>query len=117
MNKEFRKLIEDIIEKSKKYQTCMSLDVNEEGGYVTLNLDSKYGTYLDPLEDEGAKQGLSNSQSEGADIGLLRDMNTDKVVGIRLPLLNKRLSIWHKGELKVNAGFLKEEKEIENEEH
>jgi len=81
---------------AKRYDNCMALVVHREGRAVELMLDthSHYNGEWIP--------------GEGADICLYRDIDTGKVMGVRLPLYCDRLSVWHDGELRVNDGFLKD---------
>jgi len=93
---ELAKFLSENAEECKKYETCMSLDVSENGGAVELNLDTAIANYLDWIP------------GEGGDIGLLRCCDTNKVVGVRLPLLKQNLVVHHTGPLRINEGFLKE---------
>lgn len=88
-----------MIEESKKYDTCMALTVSEEGKSVELLLETGTGHYLDWIP------------GEGGDIGLLRDRETNRVVGVHLPLLNNKLVVQYRGPLRVNEGFLKDEQQ------
>lgn len=81
------------IEESKGH--CMSLSVNKDGDCVELYLDTSLSTF-----DEWIP-------GEGGDIGLIRDQDTKRVVGVRLPLLRNNLAVFHDGPLRVNDGFLK----------
>lgn len=80
-----------------KYDSCMSLSVSEEGRAVTLNLDSSVDSVSEWIP------------GEGADIALMRCRDSGRVVGVRLPLMCDRLSVWHEGPLRVNAGFRKDD--------
>lgn len=73
----------------------MSLRVDEDGDAVTLLLDTGLSTYSESIP------------GEGADICLMRCQKTHKVVGCRLPLVNRRLGISYDGPIKINEGFLK----------
>jgi hypothetical protein len=73
--------MEDLIEEAKQHQTCMALTVHEEGNTVELCLDTSIATYGEWIK------------GEGADICLLRSMETGKVMGCLLPLLNDKLVI------------------------
>lgn len=90
--------LDRIAEESEKYETCMALTVSELGGAVELWLDTSLDTY-----DEWIK-------GEGADIALIRCQETKRVVGVRLPLLCDRLCVHHKGPLRINSGFRKDDK-------
>ena len=97
MSEAFIKILDRAIAESAKYQSCMSLHVQEDGQRVTLLLDTSLDTYHEWIP------------GEGADIGLIRDRETKKTVGIDLPLLNHRLCVHHDGPIRINAGFRKEE--------
>jgi hypothetical protein len=91
--------MKDLIKEAKQYQTCMALTVNEEGDAGELYLDTSIATYGEWIK------------GEGADIYLLKSMETGKVVGCRLPLLNDKLVVHHNGPLRVNEGFRREEQD------
>lgn len=82
-------------EECEKYETCMSLSVSEDGQSVTLVLDTSVPTYSQWID------------GEGGDICLFRCRETDKVVGSRLPLMNRKLCVHHDGPIRINAGFRK----------
>lgn len=92
---DFVKTIEEAIEESRNYQTCMSLHVCRESKSVTLNLDTACDYYTEWIK------------GEGSDIGLFRDRETNKVIGVRLPLYNERLGVDYDGPMRINTGFLK----------
>ena len=94
----FKLQMEILVKEAEKYDTCMALTVNEDGKSVTLCLDTGIDTYSECIK------------GEGADIGLMRCMETNRVVGVRLPLRKRNLSVFHDGPIKINEGFLKEEK-------
>jgi len=73
--------------------------VSEAGDAVELYLDTSIATYSEWIK------------GEGADIGLMRSRETDRVVGVRLPLLRRNLCVHHDGPIRINAGFRKGEKE------
>ena len=87
------------LREAEKYDTCMSLEVNEEGNCIELLLDTSLNTYGDWIP------------GEGGDMGLIREVGTKRVVGIRLPLLNRNLAVSHEGPFRLNDGFLKESEE------
>ena len=72
---------------------CMSLYVCDDGQAVELILDTSLDYYSEHIS------------GEGADIALYREMDTDRVVGCRLPLLNHRLAVGHIGPFRLNDGF------------
>ena len=74
---------------------CMALIVNDTGQSVELYLDTSIDTYSEHIE------------GEGGDIGLMRCMKTNKVVGCRLPLMNGKLAVRHDGPIRINAAFRK----------
>lgn len=78
-----------------EYETCMCLEVNTDGSAVELCLDTGIATYSEWIP------------GEGADIALIRCMETNRVVGCRLPLLKQNLAVFHNGPLRVNDGFSK----------
>ena len=92
---ELIELIKSALE-CQKYETCMSLYVSEEGDRVELILDTSLDTYSEWIK------------GEGADIALIRERGSDRVVGCTLPLLNNKLVVSHSGPIKVNEGFLKQ---------
>lgn len=92
---DFASVIKKLIEESKKYDSCMSLYVCNDSNTVELILDTSVPTIAEWIN------------GEGSDIALYRSLITNKVVGIRLPLLNNKLCISHEGPIKVNEGFLK----------
>jgi hypothetical protein len=89
---------EQLIAESKRYESAMSLFVSEEGQFVRLLLDTSRHCYND-----------SGYGIVGGDCGLLRDMETNEVIGIKLRVINNKLMVGHDGPLRVNQGFLKEE--------
>lgn len=60
---------------------CTSLWVDFDGDCVELLMDTKANTFSEWIP------------GEGGDIGLIRDIVTARVVGIRLPLIHKPLKI------------------------
>lgn len=90
---DFTEFQKSLLDAAADYESCMSLSVSEEGKAVELLLDTNLSTYSEWLP------------GEGADIGLIRELGTDRVVGVRLPLLNRKLSVHHEGPLKINEGF------------
>ena len=94
----FHKFLDEMAEEANKYQTCMALNISEDGLFVDLCLDtgrSYYGSWI---------------EGEGGDITLLRDSETDKVIGCHLPLMNRRLAISYDGPIKINEGFLRDDR-------
>jgi hypothetical protein len=75
---EFEKLITGAAAKPP----MMTLEVDEESSLVELILDTKRSTYGEWIK------------GEGGDICLYRDMETNKVVGCRLPLYQKKLMVF-----------------------
>lgn len=100
MSQELADFLKEAIEESKKYETCMALTVHEEGDAVELILDTGVSTYGQWIK------------GEGADICLYRCQETDRVIGCRLPLMKRNLSVFHEGPLKINEGFRKEESDV-----
>ena len=97
MSNEFdNDFLNELAKLAESYESCMSLWVDEESKSVELLLDRSnvYGDWI---------------PGEGSDICLLRDQETHKVKGVRLPLYNSKLSVSHKGPLRINEGFLKNE--------
>ncbi len=95
----FAETLKHIIVESEKYETCMSLIVSDEGKSVELTLDTGRDTYGQWIE------------GEGGDICLLRCQTTDKVVGVHLPLMNRRLYVGTNGPVKINKGYRKDGRE------
>ena len=81
---------------AEQYDTCMALNVSEDGKAVELWLDTSIATYSEWIK------------GEGADITLMRDQETGRVVGCRLLLMNRKLCVHHDGPIRINAGFLKD---------
>lgn len=92
-------LLKDLAAEAGKYDPCMAVCVSEAGDAVELYLDTSIATYSEWIK------------GEGADIGLMRSRETDRVVGVRLPLLRRNLCVHHDGPIRINAGFRKGEKE------
>jgi len=99
MDNAFEKLVDDLIKESEKYKPCASLWIDKESRRVELLLDSSHSTYGEWIK------------GEGADICLIRDNETNKVVGVKLPLYNDNFSVCHTEgiKVKINEGFLKDE--------
>lgn len=87
--------IEKLLARLGEPLSCMSVRVDELGQGVDIHLDTSRGSYGEWIP------------GEGGDICLYRDNETKKVVGAYFPLLNKRLSVWTEGPLKINEGFLR----------
>lgn len=60
---------------------CTSLYMNHDGDCIELYTDTHASTYSEWIN------------GEGGDIGLVREDETNKVVGIRLPMRRKRLVV------------------------
>lgn len=93
-------MLKEAMAEAARYENCMSLSVDSEHGHaVELHLDTSRSTYGEWIP------------GEGGDICLIRDRETDKVVGVRLPLMNNRLVVSHDDgvQVRINEGFLKEE--------
>lgn len=89
--------LEELLKEASRYKTCMSLCVNEESLSVELILDTAVSYYGEHIK------------GEGCDIAIYREHGTNRVVGVRLPLRNNRLSvICGDMPIRINAGFLKE---------
>ena len=82
----------------EEYESCMSLSVSEDGDDVELCLNTSVATYSEWIK------------GEGGDIGLLRSMDTHRVMGVRLPLYRNNLVVHHEGPIRINAGFRKGER-------
>jgi len=80
----------------EKYDACTEVSVSRRGASVTLNTDTSRATYSESIP------GIV-----GGDCGLIRDMETDEVIGIKLELKTDKLAISHDGPLRVNSGFRK----------
>lgn len=87
--------LEKLFPAAATYEPCMSLCVDQDSRSVELILDTSVSTYGEWIN------------GEGADICLLRCRETNRVVGVRLPLLNENLAVFHRGPLVVNGGFKK----------
>lgn len=97
---ELTEQIGQLLEEARQYDSCMSLTVDPESGSVELILDTAGGrTYTEWLA------------GEGGDMGIHREIGTERAVGFRLPLRNIRLAVFHEGPLRVNCGFKKGEPE------
>ena len=94
-DEEFQKLLAE----ARKYQPCASLCIDNDTHRVSLYLDTSKNTYGEWIK------------GEGSDISLIRDRDTDKVVGVHLPLYLTNFSINHSDgiEIKLNRGFLKDD--------
>ena len=97
MADDFDKTIEASIAEAAKYETCMGLNVNEDGKSVELILDTGVSTYAEWIP------------GEGGDICLIRCRETKKVMGVHLPLYKRNLCVHHQGPIRINAGFRKDE--------
>lgn len=89
------KWLDDALDECGQYESCMGLFVNESGKSVELTLDTSVSTYGEWIP------------GEGGDICLLRCMDTKKVVGVHLPLMNDNLMVFHDGPIRINTGFKK----------
>lgn len=90
--------MEELLTEADKYQSCMSLVVSQSGRFVELTLDNSRPTYGKWIEG-----------FVGGDCGLICDAETNEVIGITLRLIDNKLSVFHEGPLRINAGFLKSE--------
>ena len=80
-----------------RYHHCMHLYVGDD--YVDFVLDTGISTLGEWIP------------GEGADMCLWREQDTHRIVGVRLPLRNRRLGISHLGPIRINSGFLREDGE------
>jgi len=80
-------------ERPETYDHCMALTVDDEAQRVELLLDTQPMTYSQWIE------------GEGADICIIRHLETNRVVGVTLPLIRRNLVVYHKGEWRLNEGF------------
>ena len=76
--------------------------IDKENNRVELILDTSLSQYCEWIK------------GEGADISLIRDRETNKVIGVNLPLYNTNFSIFHTEGIKVklNEGFEKKNKNL-----
>lgn len=88
---------EKLVEDSKSYEPCASLWIDKDAYRVELLLDTNASTYNEWLK------------GEGADISLVRCRETNKIVGVNLPLYKTNFSIFHTNgiQVKVNEGYKK----------
>lgn len=94
----FEQFILECLKACENYEPAMSLRVCKDGQFVELNLGCDRGnTY---------SQWLPGTRG---DCGVIRDMETDEIVGVTLPLINEKLAIFHDGPLRINEGFRKPE--------
>lgn len=87
--------LDQLTDLAAAYEPCMSLYVDQDSRSVELILDTSVSTYGEWIN------------GEGANICLLRCRETNRVVGVRLPLLHEKLAVFHRGPLRVNDGFKK----------
>lgn len=95
--RDLAEFLKELAADAENYEPCMSLHVCEHGQSVELMLglhDEYYGEWIN---------------GEGADICLYRSELTGKVVGVHLPLYNRKLAVFHDGPVKINEGFRKGE--------
>lgn len=92
---DFADNLKAMMAEAEKYESCMAVSVSDEGQAVELWLDTSLDTYSEWIK------------GEGADIGLMRCQKTNRVVGVRLPLLRRNLCVHHDGPIRINAGFRK----------
>lgn len=83
MAEDFESKLLEALSGREKEPLCTSLIVNEVGGAVTLYVDTDTSDYGEHIP------------GEGADICIFRDRETNKVVGVRLPLKYRRLVVSH----------------------
>lgn len=96
---DFFDALNESLEESKNYETCMGLHIQKEGASVDLILDTARGYYSEWIK------------GEGGDICLYRDRDHHNVIGCHLPLYNERLVVHYDGPMRINEGFRKEASE------
>jgi len=90
---ELAERLNEAVNESRQYHTCMALHASRDGLSVDLLLDTGSNSYSEWIP------------GEGGDICLYRDRQTNKVVGCHLPLYNERLMVHYDGPIRINAGF------------
>ena len=78
---DFARVLLEGCEEAAKVPPCASLLINEPGGSIELLIDTKADYYSEWIK------------GEGADICLYRERDTEKVVGVHLPLRHAKLMI------------------------
>ena len=91
--------MKELEEESKKFKPCATLFIDEDSTNVELMVDNSKSTYSEWIK------------GEGADICLIREDETNKVVGVRLPLYDTNFSICFTDgiNVKLNEAFLKDD--------
>ena len=74
-------MVDDRIGNAKDVEPCMSLYISDDGKSVELVLDTSKHSYLKWID------------GEGGDIGLLLDRETHRVIGVHLPLYQRKLIV------------------------
>lgn len=96
MSAKFADMIKQAMEDCKLYETCMCVEVSRRGSFVELQTDTSRPTYSETIP------GIV-----GGDCGLIRDMETKEIIGIKLELKTNKLVVQHDGPIRINSGFLK----------
>lgn len=86
--------LQELLLEADKYDSSLSLCVNDEGRCVTLYLDTSIDCYAEHIP------------GERGDAAFMRCVETNKIVGVRLPLLRNNLTVSHRGPIRINEGFL-----------
>lgn len=91
--------LDRMLEQASKYKHCASLEIDKDSNRVSLYLDTSKDTYGEWIK------------GEGSDISLIRDRETNRVVGVNLPLYLTNFSIFYTDgiQVKLNEGYLKDE--------
>jgi hypothetical protein len=89
--------IKSIEEEVAKFDSCAAIWIDKDSNRLEIILDTSVSSYSDWIK------------GEGSDIGLLRNTETNKVIGVTLPLYKTNFSICHTDgiEIKINEGFKK----------
>lgn len=88
---EFAEFLKATCAEAGKIPPCTSLRISDEGAAVDLRLDTKVAVYGEWIK------------GEGADICLYRNVETERVVGCHLPLMNRELRISSNGPVWLNG--------------
>ena len=91
----FADTLKVMMAEAENHESCMSVFVSDEGKAVELWLDTSLDVYSEWIK------------GECADIGLMRCRKTNRVVGVRLPLLRNNLCVHDDGPIRINTGFRK----------
>lgn len=89
MNDELAKVLREAVEAAEKVPPATTLYMNHDGKAVELYVDNQASDYSDWIV------------GEGSDIGLMREMDTNRVVGCRLPLYHEKLIVG--GDAEIDA--------------